>query len=60
MMAKFEGDILLAWVCCHGLWLLLAEVRLPWVMAFACLLWVVAFDYRSLPPWVESVFEAWV
>ena len=44
VMAEFEGNILLTWVCCHGSWLLLAEVHLSWVMDFACLPWVVAFD----------------
>ena len=47
-MAKFEDDLLLAWVCCCRLWLLLIGVRL---------LWVVAFDCRSLPPWIESILR---
>ena len=47
-MTKFEDNLLLAWVCCCQLWLLLTGVHL---------LWVVAFDRRSLPPWVESVLR---
>ena len=48
-MAEFEGDVLLAWVCCRGSWLSLAGVCLLWVVAFACLPWVVAF---ACLPWV--------
>ena len=47
-MTEFEDDLLLAWVCRFWLWLLLTRVHL---------LWVVAFDRRSLPPWVESVLR---
>nr|POE63886.1 hypothetical protein CFP56_24717 [Quercus suber] len=47
-MTEFEDDLLLAWVCCCRLWLLLTGVHL---------LWVVAFDHRSFPPWVESVLR---
>ena len=47
-MTEFEDDLLLAWVCRFRLWLLLTGVHL---------LWVVAFDRRSLLPWVESVLR---
>uniref|UniRef100_A0A7N2MYN2 Uncharacterized protein n=1 Tax=Quercus lobata TaxID=97700 RepID=A0A7N2MYN2_QUELO len=47
-MTEFEDDLLLAWVCCCRLWLLLTRVHLLWVMAF---------DRWSLPPWVESILR---
>nr|POF21345.1 hypothetical protein CFP56_43470 [Quercus suber] len=55
-LSDLKGDVLLAWVCCRGSWLSLAGVHLPWVVAFACLPSVVAFDCQSLLPWVEMEF----
>ena len=56
-LSDLEGDVLLAWVCCRGSWLSLVGVHLPWVVTFACLRSVVAFDCRSLLPWVELEFR---